>query len=111
MSAELEWWWSIGAPAVDSQDPSRVVVGRKPSLGFFEPRRTAAARRSVTLSGGRSGACLLPGLCVGTVDVWVVVMALTGAHGEGEHLRRPAARRREVEPWGRQGSCPEREVR
>lgn len=37
-------------------------------------------------------------------------MALTGAHGEGEHLRRPAARRREVEPWGRQGSCPEREV-
>uniref|UniRef100_A0A0D3H0K8 Uncharacterized protein n=1 Tax=Oryza barthii TaxID=65489 RepID=A0A0D3H0K8_9ORYZ len=29
--------------------------------------------RSVTLSGGRSGASLLPDLCVGAVGVWVVV--------------------------------------
>uniref|UniRef100_A0A0E0FUX6 Uncharacterized protein n=1 Tax=Oryza nivara TaxID=4536 RepID=A0A0E0FUX6_ORYNI len=29
--------------------------------------------RSVTLSGSRSGASLLPGLCVGTVGVWVAV--------------------------------------
>uniref|UniRef100_A0A0E0QY76 Uncharacterized protein n=1 Tax=Oryza rufipogon TaxID=4529 RepID=A0A0E0QY76_ORYRU len=77
MSAELEWWWSIGALAVDS-----VVAGRKPSLGSFEPRRMASAilppllflkTRSVTLSGGRSGACLLVGLCVDIVDVWVVI--------------------------------------
>uniref|UniRef100_A0A0E0HGG1 Apple domain-containing protein n=1 Tax=Oryza nivara TaxID=4536 RepID=A0A0E0HGG1_ORYNI len=31
--------------------------------------------RSVTLSSGRSGACLFPGLCVGVVGVWVVSTA------------------------------------
>uniref|UniRef100_A0A0E0DS00 Uncharacterized protein n=1 Tax=Oryza meridionalis TaxID=40149 RepID=A0A0E0DS00_9ORYZ len=33
-----------------------------------------AVWRLVTLSGGRSGASLLLGLCVGDVGVWVVVL-------------------------------------
>uniref|UniRef100_A0A0E0D6N1 Uncharacterized protein n=1 Tax=Oryza meridionalis TaxID=40149 RepID=A0A0E0D6N1_9ORYZ len=50
MSAELVWWWSICASAVDLH-----------------------VWRSVTLSSGRSGGSLLLGLCVGDVGVWVVV--------------------------------------
>uniref|UniRef100_A0A0E0RE97 Uncharacterized protein n=1 Tax=Oryza rufipogon TaxID=4529 RepID=A0A0E0RE97_ORYRU len=36
----------------------------------------AATRRSLTLSGGRSGVSLLPVLCVGAVGVWMVLRSL-----------------------------------
>uniref|UniRef100_A0A0E0EJN1 Uncharacterized protein n=1 Tax=Oryza meridionalis TaxID=40149 RepID=A0A0E0EJN1_9ORYZ len=90
MSAELVWWWSIG-PWVS---PLKGDCRAKPSLGSFESRWTAVAVfpsllflktsfwhplgsdfgywRLVTLSGSRSGASLLLGLCVGNVGVWMV---------------------------------------
>uniref|UniRef100_A0A0E0BFM5 Uncharacterized protein n=1 Tax=Oryza glumipatula TaxID=40148 RepID=A0A0E0BFM5_9ORYZ len=53
--------------------PSRVVAGGRSRLCPFVG---LVAWRSVTLSGGRSGASLLLGLCVGDVGVWVVVFFL-----------------------------------
>uniref|UniRef100_A0A0E0PPJ9 Glycosyltransferase n=1 Tax=Oryza rufipogon TaxID=4529 RepID=A0A0E0PPJ9_ORYRU len=64
---------AAGGEAAAAPQP-QVVAGRKAQSCSFEPRRMAAAR-SVTLSSGRSGACLFPGLCVGIVGVWVVSTA------------------------------------
>uniref|UniRef100_A0A0E0QKB4 Uncharacterized protein n=1 Tax=Oryza rufipogon TaxID=4529 RepID=A0A0E0QKB4_ORYRU len=52
--------------------PQGWLPSESPILALLSPCRTAVTRWSVTLSGDRSSASLLPDLCVGNVGVWVV---------------------------------------